>query len=111
VTHAGAAPGPIEDGDDEYIEVEIDPADLGESVELVSADGRVYQAARSLGAAMDRLLPAVDAILDRFRRHRRAPDEIELELGLKLGGETGVIFAKGTSEATFNVKLTWRRPG
>ena len=36
------------------------------------------------------------------------PDGIELQFGVKLGGEMGVPFvAKGTSEASFSIKLTW----
>jgi hypothetical protein len=36
------------------------------------------------------------------------PDGIELQFGVKLGGEMGVPFvAKGTSEANFSIKLTW----
>jgi hypothetical protein len=36
------------------------------------------------------------------------PDEIELQFGVKLGGEMGVPFvAKGTAEANFSIKLTW----
>jgi hypothetical protein len=39
----------------------------------------------------------------------RSPDECGVEFGLKLGGETGVIVAKGTAEVNFLVKLTWRK--
>jgi Trypsin-co-occurring domain 1 len=36
------------------------------------------------------------------------PNEMQLEFGLKLGGEAGVPFvAKGKAEANFLVRLTW----
>lgn len=49
-------------------------------------------------------------ILNKLRTTARSPDEIELEFGLKVGGETGLIFAKGSAETTFHVRLTWQRP-
>ncbi len=35
------------------------------------------------------------------------PKECELTFGIKLGGKAGVIFAEGTAEANFTVKLKW----
>ena len=37
-----------------------------------------------------------------------APAEAEVEFGLKIGGETGVIVAKGTAEVNFVVRMTWK---
>jgi hypothetical protein len=39
-----------------------------------------------------------------------SPDECGVEFGLKLGGETGVIVAKGTAEVNFVITLTWKKP-
>jgi hypothetical protein len=33
-----------------------------------------------------------------------------MQLGLKVGGETGLVFARGSAEATFTVNLSWRKP-
>jgi Trypsin-co-occurring domain 1 len=44
-------------------------------------------------------------------RKRLAPGEIELEFGVKVSGEVGWFFAKGSGEASMNVTLTWRKPG
>lgn len=35
------------------------------------------------------------------------PKECELQFGIKLGGKAGVIFAEGTAEANFTVKMKW----
>jgi len=37
------------------------------------------------------------------------PDEMEIEFGLKVGGESGVIIAKGTAEVNFAVRVLWKR--
>lgn len=34
---------------------------------------------------------------------------MNIEFGIKLGGETGVILAKGTAEVNFKVDVTWTR--
>ena len=36
------------------------------------------------------------------------PDEAEVEFGLKMGGETGVIIAKGTAEVNFVIRMSWK---
>jgi hypothetical protein len=40
-----------------------------------------------------------------------SPDELTLELGVKVGGELNAwFFAKNAAEATITVTLTWKRP-
>lgn len=93
---------PIEDGSDEFVEVEA------EADGVVLASIRDRKSAFSLGSAMDRVLPALRAIVKRVRTAEHAPDEISMELGLKVGGEQGFILTKGTAEATLTLTLTWR---
>jgi Trypsin-co-occurring domain 1 len=38
-----------------------------------------------------------------------APDEHEIEFGIKLNAEAGVVVAKSAVEGHFSVKLLWRR--
>jgi hypothetical protein len=102
---------PIDQGGDEYIEVEVDARDVGESVRLTSGNRPDAAIAPfSLASSVDRIMPAISAILTRLRCADQAPDEIGMEVGLKIGGETGLILAKGTAEATFTVTLSWRKP-
>lgn len=97
---------------DEYIEVEVDRRDLGDAVQLTANEqGRdMALAPYTLAASLDRVLPALRMIITRIRGAEHAPDEIAMDLGLKIGGETGIIFAKGTAEATFTISMTWRKP-
>jgi hypothetical protein len=61
---------------------------------------------------LDRLLQTVTPTIEAVGQwiQSMAPDECGVEFGLKLGGETGVIVAKGTAEVNFVVKLTWKKP-
>ncbi|MEV4352068.1 CU044_2847 family protein [Actinoplanes sp. NPDC049596] len=102
---------PVEEDGSDCVEIEVDPRDVGaDDVELTSADGRrTFRAARSLAGSVDRLLPAVESIITRVRRHGNAPDKVSVELGVKFAGETGVILTKGTAEATMKITMNWER--
>jgi hypothetical protein len=102
---------PIGDDPSEFVEVEVDRRDLGDTVELTSGGRDFAVAAFSLGSSFDQVLPALSTILTKLRSVAHSPDKVEMTLGLKVGGETGLIFAKGSAEATFTVALTWRKPG
>ena len=96
-----------------FILVEVDRQDAPGPVQLAADDtsGRdVARAPETLAQAFDRLGPALNAMLLKLRSAAHAPDEIQMEFGLKLGGETGLIFAKGTAEANFAVTVTWAKP-
>lgn len=95
------------DGEPSYIEAEIEP---GPGVTLASG-GKLQQASWSLAEAFDRVGPALEVILTRLRSQLRAPRDVEIEFGLKLGGELGVIFTKGTAEASFKVTARWEGEG
>jgi len=105
---------PVGDGSDDFVEIQVSRTELlslSESgVVLASDDGTRFEAATfSLASAMDRVMPALRVILGRLRAGVHSPDEITMELGLQVGGEVGVFFAKGTSQATVAVTMTWRR--
>ena len=38
-----------------------------------------------------------------------APEHFTVEFGVKLGGETGIILAKGTAEVNLKITMTWDR--
>jgi len=65
------------------------------------------RAAETLEQLLEKITPTVDAVSEWVRA--RSPDECGVEFGLKLGGETGVIVAKGTAEVNFVVKLAWKK--
>jgi hypothetical protein len=64
------------------------------------------------GKLGDRLSTIADAAeqVSKGLRERLAPEEIELEFGVKVSGEVGWwFFAKASGEAAINVTLTWRK--
>jgi hypothetical protein len=97
---------PLEDGD--FLIAEIDGGDIPEeSVVLASPEpGRaVARAAHTLEASLLSLRPALAGLTETLKA--LSPQEVSIEFGIKLGGETGVILAKGTAEVHFTVHVQW----
>ncbi|MBL7501936.1 CU044_2847 family protein [Frankia nepalensis] len=77
--------------------------------ELVLASGGpgsvTARAQRTLQESLAHVLPVVRAVRDGLVAV--APHETTVEFGLTVGGETGLVFAKGTAEVNFKVTMTW----
>lgn len=89
---------PVGDGSDDVVEVEVSRSDLrgleDSGVVLASADGGRFAAAGwTLSDGVGRIMPASRMILGRLRDGVANSDEITMELGLRVGGETGFILA------------------
>jgi hypothetical protein len=86
--------------------VEVDEHDF--SVEKVSrTDDEIIDAADRLDTVLDRTRPTIKRLLDTVGS--LAPQEWEIEFGLKLNAEAGVMVAKTAAEGHFTVKMTWKR--
>jgi hypothetical protein len=98
----------IETGSDDIVVFEADRAEVPNDLVLASgeADKTVNRAQVSLGEALEKLKPALRKIVDLLKE--MSPDETSVELGLKIGGESGLIIAKGTAEVNFIVRLSWK---
>ena len=99
---------PLETGGSVLVQVE-EPA---EEVSITRA-GRVrevaVQANQTFEAALERLKPAADAIIAKLRGLTDPPDEVQVEFGVTLSAEAGMIVASASAEANYRVTLTWRR--
>ena len=97
---------PLENG--EFLIAEVDRADIPEEfVVLASPEpGRsLAQASRTLESSLLGLRPALAGLAEALQA--LTPETASIEFGVKLGGETGVIIAKGTAEVHFTVHLQW----
>jgi hypothetical protein len=91
----------------ERVIVEMDDEQLAGFAPAAVTPGEVaVKATESFEAALDRLLPAVQAISARMKQ--LAPEELTVALGVKLTAEAGVIVAKAAGEANFTVTFAWR---
>jgi hypothetical protein len=70
----------------------------------------VVDAPFTLSSALDQCLPALACLMEKVRSTVREVDEVSLDLGLRIGGEGGLVFVKGSADATIRATVTWRRP-
>jgi hypothetical protein len=84
--------------------VQVSENDYG--VERVAReDGGIIQASEKLEEALGRTMPTLRSIVGSIRS--LAPDEAEIEFGITLSAEAGVVVAKTAVEGHFTVTLSW----
>jgi Trypsin-co-occurring domain 1 len=97
---------PVEAGSDEILVVEVDRSEISEDLVLASDPGKVTARAQvTLEEALAKLKPSLRKVADLLKE--LSPEQTVVEFGLKLGGETGAIIAKGTAEVNFKVTMSW----
>jgi hypothetical protein len=96
---------PIDNG--QVLLVEADRADIPGGLTLASPrpGEAAAKAARSLEQSLEQLEPILRTVKERLAASM--PAHFTVEFGVKLGGETGVILAKGTAEVNLKITMTW----
>jgi Trypsin-co-occurring domain 1 len=97
---------PVADGSSILVEVNVPTAETT-LVPAASPGQLIGKAQESLGEALERIVPAANAVITKLHALSDAPDGVEVTFGVKLTGGTNVIFASGEVEANFIVKLSW----
>ncbi|MDF5753631.1 CU044_2847 family protein [Spongiactinospora sp. TRM90649] len=93
----------------EAVLFEVDAASIdGSDLELAAGNGAVARARASLDDVLRTIRPALGSVAKALKDMR--PDELEIEFGVKVGAESSVVIAKGTTEANFTIRLLWRQP-
>lgn len=88
-----------------WLLVEVDDDSPG--VESVARDANgVVTASTRLEEAVSQIRPAIQTVLTTLRE--LTPDQCDIEFGIKLTAEAGVVVAKSAVEGHFTVKLGWR---
>ena len=70
----------------------------------------VEQGGRTLEESLVTVAPALHEVIGKLREVSTDLSEIEVELGLKLTAEAGMVVAKAGAEANFRVLVRWQRP-
>jgi hypothetical protein len=100
---------PLQDGSSFTVELAEAPAH--ERPVTRGGGSRVEDAVQTLDSsfegAVDRIVPAARALVERLRDGAGDPSEVVVEFGLTVSVEAGVIVAKASGDAHFTVKLTW----
>ena len=91
----------LEDG----TEVEIE---ISHSPEGQQPIGIGQKAKKSFKSAIAKVKPLANEIFQTLEGIER-PDEVEVKLGAKLGGKTDLIISSADAEATFQIRLLWKK--
>ena len=59
--------------------------------------------------ALAKLKPMCAAIVRQIRDAVEPPEEIEVEFGVKLSAEAGIILTSTSGEANLKVSVTWKK--
>lgn len=90
--------------DDVQARIEVPKNDSG-----YQNDSPISEAVINLKEQMEPLMKVATYIVDQAKKV--TPDELELNFGITVSGEGGVLcFAKAGIEAQFNVTMTWTKP-
>ena len=100
---------PLERGSDEVLVFEVDRSEISGDLVLASTDPEKLadRTRLTLQEALENLKPSLQKIVHLLRE--LSPDETVVEFGLKIGGEMGVLIAKGTAEVNFSVRMSWKQ--
>src|SRR5687768_6242048 len=90
-------------GDGDSVVIEVNGNEVPEDLVLASASDKAHEIAARASASLEELLDRVRPTVQAVGRWAQAsaPDTATVEFGLKLGGETGIMIAKGTTEVNF----------
>jgi hypothetical protein len=79
------------------------------SLKDLSTEELAEKSAQALDKAMDTVRGMAVRSVKAVKDLTDPPDNIEVEFGIKLDAEAGAMVAKASTEASFNVTLTWQR--
>jgi len=99
---------PLEDGGSIWVEVEA-PEEAGMVKAGRGVKGVSERARQTFEEALEKVRPAAQVIIQKFRDLSDSPDEIGVEFGLKMSAEAGAFVAAAGVEANYKVTLTWKR--
>jgi hypothetical protein len=99
---------PVAASGDDMLVFEVDRSEVPDDLVLAAPEpgNVVVRAQVTLEEALAKLKPSLHRVVHLLKE--MSPDETVVEFGLKVGGETGIIIAKGTAEANFTVRMSWK---
>ena len=97
---------PLESGGNILVEVEDEargPVTRGlHPTDVVETVGNSFE------AAIEAIKPAAIAVATKLRNLVDAPEDLEVEFGLKFAGQAGAFIASASTEAHFRIKVVWQ---
>lgn len=90
--------------------VEVDSREPGFQSITRKPGEAIYDVHAKFEDALESVRAAAVSALKKFGDEVLAPDQVEIEFGIKLNVEAGAVIAKTSGEGHLTVKLAWSRP-
>ena len=102
---------PLDEGGSVLVEVDEPPG--GPVMRGIGKDhaALVEKADKTFEDATAAVTPAARSLIARLRSIDDPPDEVGIQFGVQLSGQTGAFIASVAGQANFKVSMTWRRRG
>ncbi|WP_322798523.1 CU044_2847 family protein [Thermoflexus sp.] len=78
-------------------------------VPAARGEGVSEQVRQTFEAALERVRPIAEAVIRKLRGLSDPPDQVEVEFGLKMNAQAGVVLTGAGAEAHYRVTLTWKQ--
>ncbi|MBE9039735.1 hypothetical protein IQ235_02875 [Oscillatoriales cyanobacterium LEGE 11467] len=98
---------PIEGGGAILIEVDEPPAPTDDRIGI--GDDVAQKAKQSFEAAIGKIQPVANAIIEKVKGLNEPADEVEVKFGLKMSGELGAVVASGKADVNYEITLKWKQ--
>ena len=97
---------PLESGG--YVVIEVEEGTGGRGHARTASRRSIETVGNSFEAAIEAIRPAAVAVAKKLRSFADAPEDVEVEFGLKFAGQAGAFIASASTEAQFRVKMVWK---
>jgi hypothetical protein len=88
--------------------IEVEEAEGGPVTRGLRPSDLVETVGNSFEAALDAIKPAATVLAAKLREFADAPEDLEVEFGLKFAGQAGAFIASASTEAQFRIKMVWK---
>ncbi|WCT13626.1 CU044_2847 family protein [Mucilaginibacter jinjuensis] len=92
-----------------FIETDARLAPVGGVVKASRAGDQIENASKTISQAFEPLRSTTESLFSVFDGIINRPDEIEIEMSVKITAEAGMIITKGSVEGNFKVSLKWTK--
>lgn len=98
----------------EFILIEVESENEDNRVEEVSRIGdKLKRSFKITELTIDESIESLgklgDTIIKKLRAIKDSPDEIDIQIGLKLAGEMGFVIANISGETQINITIKWKK--
>ena len=91
-----------------FVEIKEYPSEVGGIDPASPLEGVIDHARQTFDKVMDNIKETTEAVATKLSQLDVKPNEFEVEFGVALKSESGIIITSGAVEANFKITLKWK---